>query len=281
MKLFDPTQCRLGEGPLWLPERKTLLWFDILEKKMLARTGDKTRVWQFDRHHSAAGRLADGKVLLASEDGLWVFDLETEARQQLCPLEADNPVTRSNDGRADPWGGFWIGTMGIRAEPGAGAIYRYFGGALQQVVPGITVSNTICFAPDRSCAYYSDTVTQQIMCLPLDPETGWPSSDPQLFADLTGEDLNPDGAVTDATGTLWVACWDAGCVIALGPDGQERKRLSLPAIRPTCPAFGGDDLTTLMVTSAYVDLTEPNTNQGQTFAFDGMAQGVPEPMVIL
>ena len=85
---------------------------------------------------------------------------------EIAPLEADNPVTRSNDGRADPWGGFWIGTMGFNAEPQAGAIYRYYKGEVLPIVRNITISNAICFAPDRSCAYYTDTPTRQIMPMP-------------------------------------------------------------------------------------------------------------------
>lgn len=279
MILYDPTPCRLGEGPLWLPDWQMLVWFDILNKRMLARREGTTRTWQLDRHFSAAGRVNADTLILASEDALWRFNLVTETRTQICPLEADNPVTRSNDGRADPWGGYWIGTMGLNAEPGAGAIYRYFGGELRQLVPDITISNAICFAPDRSCAYYTDTPTRQIMRLPLDADTGWPDGEAAVFADLRPAKLNPDGAVTQASGALWVACWGAGCVICLGPDGQEVKRLTLPATQPTCPAFGGPDLTDLLITSAHDGLDAPDSDQGTTFCLPGIAKGLPEPKV--
>lgn len=281
MTPFDARTCRLGEGPLWLPERQTLIWFDILSKQMLARSGDDTQVWQFDRHHSAAGRVDADTLILASEDALWRFDLKTGNRIKLCPLDADNPITRSNDGRADPWGGFWIGTMGLNAERSAGAIYRYFKGEVRKLFPDISISNAICFAPDRSCAYYTDTPTQRIKRVPLDASTGWPNGDATVFADLRAAKLNPDGAVTDAAGNLWVACWGAACVICLDPQGTETQRLSLPATQPTCPAFGGSDLTDLFVTSAHDGLNAPDENQGATFRLPGTAKGLPEPQVIL
>lgn len=281
MSIFDPTPCRLGEGPLWLPDWQMLIWFDILGKQMLARRDGKTQVWQFDRHHSAAGRAQPDNLILASADALWRFNLVTETRIQLCPLEADNPVTRSNDGRADPWGGFWIGTMGHNAERGAGAIYRYYKGELRQLVSDISISNAICFAPDRSCAYYTDTPTRRIMRIALDADTGWPAGDATLFADLRPAELNPDGAVTDATGNLWVACWGAACVICLSPQGTEIKRLPLPATQPTCPAFGGPDLTDLLVTSAHHGLDTPDAQQGATFRLPDIAQGLAEPTVLL
>lgn len=281
MTVFDPHPCRLGEGPLWVADWQMLIWFDILSQQMLARRDGKTKTWQFDRHHSAAGRAHTDNLILASEDALWRFNLVTETRTKLCPLEADNPLTRSNDGRADPWGGFWIGTMGLNTEPGAGAIYRYYKGTLKQLVPDVTISNAICFAPDRSCAYYTDTVTQQIMTIALEPDTGWPTGPASIYANLRDTALNPDGAVTDAAGNLWVACWGAGCVICLNPAGAEIKRIALPALQPTCPAFGGPDLTDLFVTSASHGLASPDANQGATFHLPGIAQGLPEPQVLL
>ena len=285
MTSFDERLCRLGEGPLWHPERKMLFWFDILSKKMLARRGDETFEWSFEEHFSAAGWGDDSTLLLASETALWRFDIDSAERTKLCDLDQDNPVTRSNDGRADPWGGFWIGTMGKRAEPGVGAIYRYFKGELRQLVPDVSISNAICFAPDRSCAYYTDTVTQRIMRQPLAVATGWPDGTPQVFVDLRDARLNPDGAVTDADGNLWCAMWGAACVVCFAPDGTELRRIEVPARQPTCPAFGGPDLRDLYVTSATDGLRESEIEKrplnGATFAIKQVAQGLPEPRVIL
>ena len=120
--VFDDRPCELGEGPLWHPERQQLFWFDIIGKRLMTRDGQEPHSWAFDEHVSAAGWVDRDALLLASETGLWRFDLNTADRSLITPLEADNPVTRSNDGRADPWGGLWIGTMGKEAEPGAGSI---------------------------------------------------------------------------------------------------------------------------------------------------------------
>ena len=167
--IFDDTQCTLGEGPLWHPLRGTLFWFDILGKRLHSKAGQ----WQFDDYVSAAGWVDADRLIIASQTALIRFDLSDGSQTPLCPLEADNPVTRSNDGRADPQGGFWIGTMGINAEPGAGAIYRYFKGELRQLFAPVTISNAICFAPDGKTAYFTDTPTQKIMRVALYAACPW------------------------------------------------------------------------------------------------------------
>ena len=278
--VFDKRPCSLGEGPLWHPLRKQLFWFDINNKKMLSRIGDTPLEWQFDEHVSAAGWISENQLLIASETELFTFDIETQARHHIHPLEAENPITRSNDGRADPWGGFWIGTMGKHAEQDAGAIYRFFKGTLELLYSDITISNSICFSPDRRFAYYTDTPTKQIMRQALDHE-GWPEGSSEVFIDLNEEDLNPDGSVVDAEGCLWNAQWGASRVARYSPEGQFLTAVSFPALQTSCPAFGGKDLQTLFVTTASESLTSPSTDQGRTYFQTLDIQGQSEHQVIL
>ena len=200
ISVFDPRPCSLGEGPLWHPMRHELFWFDITARQLLS----KSRVWQFEEYVSAAGWISQDQILIASESQLFKFDLVEEIQTKICDLESDNSVTRSNDGRADPQGGFWIGTMGKNAEVNSGSIYRYYRGELRQLVPNVTIPNAICFAPDRKTAYYTDTPTQKILAVDLDEE-GWPISEARLLIDLTQTGENPDGAAVDATGNIWNA----------------------------------------------------------------------------
>lgn len=283
IEVFDTRRCQLGEGPLWHPTRKQLFWCDITGKRLLTRDAQGAQDWPWDQEISAAGWVDENHLLVASAVGLWKFDLRDGMRTLMCPLESETSLTRSNDGRADPWGGFWIGTMGRNAEPGAGAIYRYFQGQLKRLVSDITISNAICFAPDRSTACYTDTATSKIMRVPLD-RSGWPSGKPSVYIDLSAEGLHPDGAIFDSTGTLWVAQWGAGRVAAY-INGAFERSVEFPANHITCPAFGGADLTTLFATSAMQGIAQrdldANVEHGQTFAASGVAKGLAEPKVLL
>lgn len=277
---FDMRACSLGEGPLWHPERQQLFWFDINNKRLLSRVRDAQLEWQFDRHVSAAGWVDRDRLMIASETDLFVFNIATGDSQTLCPLEADQSSTRSNDGRADPWGGFWIGTMGKDGAKQAGAIYRWYRGELHPLLHDMTIPNAICFSADRKCAYFTDTPTRQIMRQPLNG-AGWPTGSAEVFIDLNKQGLNPDGAVIDAEDCLWNAQWGASRVARYSPEGRELMHIDMPALQTTCPAFGGPDLTTLFVTSAAEGMNNPSEVQGQTFSVQPEHKGLAEHRVII
>lgn len=279
--IFDDRRCELGEGPLWHPEREQLFWFDILNRKLYSRTAEGPQEWSFPEYVSAAGWISRDELMIASESGLSRFHLGTGSRDTVAA--AGSPATRSNDGRADRQGGFWFGTMGKKAEKGAGAIWRWYRGELRQLFPEISIPNAICFTPDGTAAHFADTVTGQVMKVALD-FSGWPKGRPQVWLDLTAEGLNPDGAVIDAYGNFWNAQWGASRVAAYAPDGSFLRSVAVPgAPQSSCPAFGGPELTTLHVTTAleHMSLADRllHPGSGQVFAFGGIAKGLPEPQV--
>lgn len=275
--IHDSRPCELGEGPLWHPLRHELFWFDILNRTLHSRAAS----WPFDVYVSAAGWISQDELLVASETGLFRFDLTTATRTLVAA--AGTADTRSNDGRADRQGGFWFGTMGKKAETGAGAIWRWYRGELRPLFREISIPNSICFAPDGTSAHFSDTTQGKVMKVALD-SAGWPKGEPVVWLDLARAGLNPDGAVIDAEGRFWNAQWGAGRVACYGADGSFLQAVETPgATQTSCPAFGGPDLTTLFVTTALehmdAEARARHPASGQVFAFPNVAQGLPEPQV--
>ena len=135
---------------------------------------------------SAAGWIDRDHLLVATETGLWRFGLLDGAKEPIAAIAADAPQLRSNDGRADPWGGFWIGTM-AKAGKAPGSIWRYWKGELRELYPGIATPNAICFDAGRELGYFADTPLGKVWAQPLDPATGWPKGEPRLFL----EDILP------------------------------------------------------------------------------------------
>jgi sugar lactone lactonase YvrE len=279
--IFDDTNCELGEGALWHSDLNALIWFDILSKRMYLKPLDgKRRHWDFDDYVSAAGIVDADRLVIASSRALMLFDLRDGTHHDLVALEADNLVTRSNDGRADPQGGFWIGTIGLNAEKGAGSIWRFYRNELRCLFDDITITNAICFATEGDTAYFADTATAVIMRVALDAD-GWPVGDPVPHIDLSAQGLNPDGAVIDADGGLWSAQWGASRVARYDQQGKFDHAVALPAAHISCPALGGPEMDMLFATSALQGLDTAGPQDGCTFAVRTGSKGQAEHRVHL
>lgn len=280
--LFIDSRCRLGEGPFWHHLRQQLFWFDILDKTLFAAdaTGEVKDRWSFDRMVSAAAIVDRDTLVIAGQGEIFRFDLTSGQSTPLVALEPDLPGNRSNDGRVNPAGGLWIGTMQHEEVLYSGSVYQFRGGALKKLFGDIRVPNATCFSPDGRTAYFTDTPNRIIMKRPIDPASGEPAGYWSVFADTSGEPGAPDGAVVDSAGCLWNARWGGSCVIRYAPDGRVDRRIDLPVSQVTCPAFGGADLRTLYITSASKTLSpealarEPHA--GSVFAIEVGVAGQQE-----
>ncbi len=284
MKVYDDTVCSLGEGPLWHPERGQLYWFDIHGRALHTRENEVTRSWAFNEQVSAAGWVDDTHLLVASETRLFRFDVESGAQEDVAPLEADDPNTRSNDGRADPYGGFWIGTMANGETEPVGAFYRYYKGEVRKLYGGIRIPNACCFTPDGKEAVFCDTGDNLVKRVALDAD-GWPVREPRVWLDLSNLGYGCDGAVIDAEGNFWNAQWNGWRVACYAPDGKLTREIAVGGAHSSCPAFGGADLTTLFCTTAGGRVTDEDrarsADHGKVFFEENVAKGQAEHRVIL
>ena len=280
------THCHLGEGPTFDVTTGTAWWFDIREGQLFEAQlgGGQVRVHPLGRMASALGRIDAERQLIVAEDGLYIRNLADGALSLYRPLEADNPATRSNDSRVHQSGTFWIGTMGRRAERGAGAIYALHRGEIVRLFPNVTIPNAICFSPDGRIGYFADSADNVLYRVALDPVTGLPSGAPEVLLQQRGTG-DIDGAVVDADGLIWNACWGGGCVDVYSPQGVLVRSIAVPARQASCPAFVGADLSRLLVTSAWQDMDAAaraaDPGHGQTFLLEVGARGRAEPDVRL
>lgn len=287
VSIFCDRECALGEGPTYDPLTQSVFWFDIHGRKLLERrwAGGDTVVHDLPEMASALGVVDAERQVLVTETGIYLRQRETGALSLLAPLEADNPATRSNDARVHPSGAFWIGTMGKKAAPGAGAIYCYARGELRLLYPRITIPNSICFSPDGTIAYFADTHVNMLYRVSCDPQTGLPRGEPEVLLDHRGADGGIDGSVVDAEGRIWNARWGAGALDCYSPQGAHLRRIALPASQSTCPAFAGPDAGALVVTSASHGLDAETHAQeahpGRTFLVELDVRGRHEPRVVL
>jgi sugar lactone lactonase YvrE len=164
---------------------------------------------------------------------------------------------RFNDGKADPQGRFWVGTIHDKRES-KGALYRFANGNLDPVVQGVATSNGLAWSPDARTMYWADTKGHAVHAFDFDPEDGelscqrefqrFETKRPDL--DLSAYGGRPDGAAVDSEGAYWVAMYEGARLLRLSPAGELLQQIELPLQCPTMPCFGGADLKTLYLTSA-------------------------------
>jgi sugar lactone lactonase len=280
-------RCHLGEGPSYDAATDTAWWVDILERHLMQAdlaTG-KVSVHSLPVMASMLAFIDDSHQLLATENGLYVRDVSDGRLTLHTALEDDNAATRSNDGRVHPCGALWIGTMGRRAEHGAGAIYRFHRGELVRLFANISVPNAICFSVDGATAYFTDSHEGILHRVAVDPSTAMPIGNPAALYDHRGQTGSLDGAVVDAEGLIWNARWGGRCIDAYTPEGTRVRSISVPALQPSCPVFVGRDFARLLVTSACEGMDEEarsaDPHHGHTFVLDVGAIGRSEPRVRL
>jgi sugar lactone lactonase YvrE len=249
-------RCQLGESPLWHPTERQLYAVDIPGRQVLRwREGaDAPDVWPQDAEPGCIAARGGGGLFVARRDGLWALDTVTGGQQLVSAPPYDPARLRFNDGKVDPAGRLWVGSISDAREPEA-ALYRFDGGAFTAQVSGLTTSNGLAWSPDGRRVHWSDTKAHRIYAADFDVAAGVLSA-PRVFAEfkprIAGEAYGgrPDGAAMDAEGHYWVAMFEGGCLLRIAPTGEVVQRIELPATCPTMPTFGGPDLRTLFITTA-------------------------------
>jgi sugar lactone lactonase YvrE len=224
----------------------------------------------------------DDLLLAAFETGFALFAPEDGRIAWLDRPAGLGDGVRLNDGRVDPQGRFWAGSMMERSlgagEPPRGTLYRVDSeGCAAPVVGGLSISNSLCWSPRSDRVYFADTGLGELYAAPFDARSGV-FAGPRLLRRFEGE--QPDGAVTDAGGDVWLALWGGGRVARLSPEGEDILSIPVDAPLTTCPAFGGPDGTMLFVSTARDGLTAKDIRakprSGALFVFETGARGWPQ-----
>jgi len=250
----------LGESPMWHPREHVLYYCDIPGKRLNRfdpASGALTH-WDFDTEPASIAPRLDGRLILAMRDGLFAFDPATEQRVALARAPYGTDKERFNDGKADPQGRFWVGTIYEPRDPALAALYCYSVGELEKRVGDITVSNGLAWSPNGRTMYWSDTKVHEIYAFDFDPASG-ELSRRRVFArfpvkaaqqDIATYGGRPDGAAVDTEGCYWVAMFEGQRLLRLSPDGEVLREVVLPAQCATMPCFGDADLKTIYITTA-------------------------------
>ncbi len=270
----------LLEGPVWHEQR--LWWVDIVSGRLLHAdpTRGREEAWRVAEVLGAALPATEGRWMLARRHDLALFDPASGDFQEWARFPEEPATNRLNDGKVDPSGVLWIGSMAGDAEQPTGRLYslcRSGKPVLQR--SRVTISNGLAWDPEKALFYYIDTPTRRIDIHPWRPGAGQ-LGDPIGAIDLSAEAGQPDGMCIDAEGLLWVAMWGGRQVLRVDPAKRVVvERHLLPVSQVTSCCFGGADLATLFITTAAIGLSEAERaaqpHAGGLFALETRTRGRP------
>lgn len=276
-------QNRLGEGPIWSGEEQALYWVDIVAPAIHRfRPADgRHDQWPMPEHVGSLSMRESGGLVVALKSGFGLFDPESGSIDMVNHAEADKLDNRFNDGRCDREGRFFAGSLTYSEDAPLGSLWRLDSDyQATPVLDGITISNGLCWSPDGATMYHVDTPTREIRAYDYDQERGLPYN-PRVLLTTDPEGGWPDGSITDSEGCIWNAEWDGARVVRYTPDGKIDRIVRVPARRATCAAFGGPDLKTLYITSAWDRMSAEERAEwprsGDLFAVDLDIPGLPDP----
>ncbi|AYD04169.1 SMP-30/gluconolactonase/LRE family protein [Neorhizobium sp. NCHU2750] len=275
--------CRnnLGESIVWDELSARLWWANIHEGEIWSwdpEGTDSPKTWSLGVRICALGLSSGDRLIVALEKGFARFDPSIGRLEPIAEVEQDLPTTRLNDGRVDPAGRFICGGMDEAAPQKAlSSLYALDGkGQPRHLLGDISCTNSLCWSPDGATMYFADMPKGTIEAFDYDTVSG-AMKNRRVFADLSGEPGLPDGSTVDADGYLWNAQWGGDKLVRYAPSGAVDLEVAMPVSNPTCLCFGGRNLDTLFITSAWFGLDDAASagqpHAGGLFALKPGARG--------
>jgi len=255
VELIPGTDSQLGEGAIWNHRTNQLYWVDITGKILniyTPRLGVNRELY-VGQMIGTVVPAQTGRVVVALENGFYYLDPETGTKNLIVDPEEGIEGNRFNDGKCDPAGRLWAGTMSTEGKSGAGSLYRLNPDSIvQKMIENVSISNGIAWSLDHTRMYYIDTPTQKVMGYDYDNATGQISNGKPVI-EIPSKMGAPDGMTTDSEGNLWICLWGGAAVSCWNPvNGKLLRTIKVPAKNVTSCAFGDADLGTLYITTARI-----------------------------
>ncbi|EGG16750.1 senescence marker protein-30 family protein [Cavenderia fasciculata] len=255
-QLVIPARAELGEGSIWDNQRKLLYWIDIDGRQFYVynpSVGSNSNFKLNEIPGTVVPRLnaQPGEVVIALQSGIYSYNYITQEKYQLAKPETVS-TNRMNDGKCDPRGRFWVGSMSLKnGQPREASLYRIDSNkASQRVLSNVGISNGVTWSLDGRVMYYIDTSDMGVDRFDYDVNSGSATNRRRVIT-FTGQFGFPDGMTIDSEGKLWIAHYDGSRVTRWDPNnGQLLLTVMVPVRKVTSVAFGGDDLSTLYITTA-------------------------------
>ena len=281
VQLEFKTRALLGEGAIWNYKTQELYWVDILGKKLnIYNPKNKSnRAFPVPYRIGTVVPQTDSTAVIGLDNGIYILNTGHGGLRQLSNVEEEILTNRFNDGKCDPNGNLWIGSMHLEETEPVASLYKVApNGETTKMLDNITISNGIVWSSDGSTMYYIDTPTSQIKAFDFNLRTSTISNE-RVVVEVEPADGYPDGMAIDAEDMLWVGLWNGNAVARYNPNtGKMLDKIEVPAHNVTACAFGGENLDMLYITTARIDMSEDEVAQyplaGSIFSVKPGVKGV-------
>ena len=262
---------QLGESPFWHPLERRLYWVDIpaMALRRSDSSGRPVDSWPMPSEPGCIAPARSGGLVIALRDGLYRARSWGGALTPIVRFNHDIRTTRFNDGKADPLGRMWLGTMYEPRDAHRAELYSVDcrpdngnGGKplVQLKAQNAITANGLAWSPDGGTVYWADTPQHAVQAWDYDVTSNvmrkhrvflqFDGKPPGWQPGAPGYGGRPDGASVDAQGNYWCAMYEGGRLLKFSPAGELLADVQVPAACPTMPCFGGADLKTLYLTTA-------------------------------
>lgn len=243
----DPTVFH-GEGGFWDAVAGVFRHVDMYKGDVVTVDGPDTTRTHLSTFVAMIRRRRSGGYVVAVERGFRLVGADFTLEQEIQAF--DEGGIRMNEGGCDPAGRLYCGSMAYDPRRGAGVLYRLDHDlTVHRVLEGVSIPNGLVWVDEGNTALHADTLHGEIRAYEVDPATGDFGAS-RIHVSIPEDHGAPDGMALDSEGCLWTAMWGGAAVHRYAPDGTLSEVIPLPVTNPTSCTFGGEDGSTLFVTTS-------------------------------
>jgi len=241
----------LGEGTLWVPTLNSILFVDIKEKKIfiLNIKTKKKKIFKVNKEIGFVSHIKENIFILGLKSELRIINLINKKVLYSIKIESNKKYNRLNDGKTDPMGRLWFGTMdNLERNIQNGSLYCLDKKLkLTKVDKKYIITNGPAFINEKNF-YHTDSRKKNIYKIKVNSKLKL--IEKKIFLKFNKKIGSPDGMTLDVKNNLWVCHYGGACITVYNSKGKKIHKIDLPAKNITNCTFGGVNNSELFITSA-------------------------------
>ena len=285
-KVLWKVRCTLGEGTLWVKEHNSIYFTDIKKRKIYSfnTINKKKIIYNVNKEIGFLSHIRDYIFILGLQGELRIQNLRSKKILKSINIEPEIKLNRINDGKTDPVGNLWFGTMdNLERKIEKGSLYRLDKNLkLMKVDKNYRITNGPAFI-DQYNFYHTDSAKKNIYKIKVNKNNKIIGK--KIFKKFSNQDGAPDGMTLDKNKNLWVAHFHGACISVFNSKAKLIHKINFPAKNITNCTFGGQNNSELFVTTATKGMSKAEMRKfsysGYLFSVKTNTKGIlPKKFVI-